>query len=252
MSRSFVLLRWVPGDRKEGEDLGPEDLALAGSYLARLHLHSEGYAIPEGAAFPRWDWEWVFGERANVWGEGAAFYTDEDMDAFREASRRVREELGLLGEGREVFGVIHRDPKLENLLFEGARVGAVDFDLCGLGHHLLDLCTVRDSLKTHHADRLGPLWEAFLAGYGRERPLPEDLPRHLETFEVMRKVSAVNRQLELLGRGDDPQKPRSPRFLANVASWLKDLSRNWTILPAGLSEKLGELSCFGAELAAVL
>jgi hypothetical protein len=45
---------------------------------------------------------------------------------------------------------------------------------------------------------------------------------------------------------------RSPRFLANVASWLKDLSRNWTILPVGFSETLGEMSCVGAELAAVL
>ena len=132
-----------------------------------------------------------------------------------------------MGEGGEAFGVIHRDPKLENLLFDGARVGAVDFDLCGLGYYLLDLCTVRDSLKTHHADRLGALWEAFLAGYGRERPLHQGLPRHLETLEAMRKVSAVNRQLELLGRGNAPQKLRSPRFLANVASRLKDLSRGW-------------------------
>ena len=164
----------------------------------------------------------------------------------------MREELRGLGEGREVFGVIHRDLKLENLVFDGARVGAVDFDLCGLGHYLLDLCTVRDSLKTHHADSLGLLWGAFLAGYERERPLPEELPRHLETFEVMRKVSAVNRQLELLGRGNDPQKLRSPEFLANVASWLKDLRRGWAALPAGLSETLGEMSCVGAELAAVL
>jgi Ser/Thr protein kinase RdoA (MazF antagonist) len=174
------------------------------------------------------------------------------MDAFREAARHVREELGRLGEGREAFGIIHRDPKLENLLFGGSRVGAIDFDLCGLGHYLFDLCTVRDSLKTHHADRLGPLWHAFVAGYERERPLPEGLPRHLETFDVMRKVSAVNRQLRLLGRGNDPQRLRSPRFLANVASWLKAQAREWAMLPVGTSGTLGELPCFGAELATVL
>ena len=252
MSRNFVLLRWVPGDRKEGEELEPEHLSLAGSYVARLHLHSEGYGIPEGAAFPCWNWEWVFGERANLWGEGPAFYPESDMDAFRVAAKYVREELGRLGERRETFGVIHRDPKLENLLFDSARVGAVDFDLCGLGYYLFDLCTVRDSLKTHHADRLGPLWDAFVAGYERERHLPPDLRHHLETFEVMRKVSAVNRQLEILGRGDDPQKPRSPRFLSNVASWLKDLSWRWAMLPVGFSEKLGELSYVSVELAAVL
>jgi Ser/Thr protein kinase RdoA (MazF antagonist) len=252
MVRNFVLLRWVAGDRKQGEELGPEDMSLAGSYVARLHLHAEGYAIPAGSVFPRWDWERVFGESANLWSEGEAFYSEEDMDAFREASRHVREELLRLGEGRGVFGVIHRDPKLENLVFDGARVGAVDFDLCGLGHYLLDVCTMRDSLRTHHADRLERLWDAFLAGYERERGLPEELPRHLATFEVMRKVSMVNRQLRLLGTENDPRQLRSPEFLSNVASWLKDMRRGWGALPAGFLEVVGELPRFAVEFAAIL
>ncbi len=252
MYRNFVLLRWVPGKHKEGKDLKPEYLSLAGSYAARLHRHAEGSEIAEGVTFPRWDWEWPFGETANLWGKDAAFYSDSDMDGFRAAAWRVREDLQRLGEGREVFGVIHRDLKLENLLFDGARVGAVDFDLSGLGYYLFDLWTVRNSLRTHHADRLETLWAAFLSGYERERPLPEDLQRYLTTFEVMQKVATVNRQFELLGHGADPAKLRSPDFLANMASWLRHLSRKWCVLPVGLPETLGELSYSGAKLVAMV
>lgn len=176
-------------------------ISLAGSYVAKLHRHAEGYGSPEGATFPRWDWDWSFGESANLWSEGTAFYSDSDMDAFRVAARRVREELQRLGEESEVFGVIHRDLKLENLLFDGPRVGAVDFDLCGLGYYLFDLYTMRDSLRTHHADRVEPLWAAYLAGYERERPLPRDLQRYLTTFEAMQKMAMSNRQIRLLGCG---------------------------------------------------
>lgn len=223
MSRNFALLRWVPGGHKEIHK--PEDLSLAGSYVARLHRHAEGYGNPEGAVFPRWDWEWPFGESANLWSDGAAFYSESDIDAFRAASQHVREQLQRLGEGREVFGVIHRDLKLENLLFGDPRVGAVDFDLTGLGYYLFDLWTMRDSLRTHHADRVEPLWDAYLAGYESVRPLPEDLQRYLKTFEAMQKMAMVNRQIRLLGRETEPAGLRSPNFLANMADWFKDLSR---------------------------
>jgi Ser/Thr protein kinase RdoA (MazF antagonist) len=120
----------------------------------------------------------------------------------------VREDLERLGYGPETFGVVHRDPKLENLVFEGERLGAIDFDLTGLGHYLFDLKVFRRSLEHRHPDRLGPLWEAFLGGYEGGRPLPEDLERCLLTFDVMQKVAAVNRSLAILGSVDgDRRRP---------------------------------------------
>jgi aminoglycoside phosphotransferase (APT) family kinase protein len=48
-----------------------------------------------------------------------------------------------LGERREVFGPIHCDLNLSNLVFSRAGVGVLDFDLSGLGHYLLDLAALR-------------------------------------------------------------------------------------------------------------
>ena len=101
----------------------------------------------------------------------------------------------------------------------------MDFDLCGLGYYLFDLWTMRDSLRTRHPDRVEPLWAAYLAGYERERPLPEDLPRYLTTFEAMQKMAMVNRQIKLLSQETAPVGLRSPNFLANMADWFKGLPR---------------------------
>jgi Ser/Thr protein kinase RdoA (MazF antagonist) len=208
MSRNFALLRWVPGVHRLDGDLADREASLVGYYLARLHRHAEERGVPEGSAFPRWDWGWPFGESAPLWGEGGAFYSEGEMEVFEEASRLVREDLERLGYGPETFGVVHRDPKLENLVFEGERLGAIDFDLTGLGHYLFDLKVFRTSLRHRHPDRLGPLWEAFLGGYEGGRPLPEDLERCLLTFDVMQKVAAVNRSLAILGSVDgDRRRP---------------------------------------------
>ena len=94
------------------------------------------------------------------------------MGVFAEAAQRSKEVLEGLGEDADVFGVIHRDLKLDNVVFHQERAGVIDFDACGLGHYLLDLCRVRRTLTTRHANRLRPLWDAFLAGYENTRPSP--------------------------------------------------------------------------------
>lgn len=227
--RHCVLLRWVPGRHKD-KDLGTEDISLIGSYLARLHLHAERYFLPEGSIFPRWDWDWPFGESAPLWGKGEAVYTASEMGVFEAAAQRVRGDLEELGYGRDAFGLIHRDPNLDNFLFHDGMVGAIDFDLCGLGHYLLDLTVTLISLRRHHRGHHTPRWEAFLAGYESKRPLPPNHKRYFQTFVAMRMVAAVNRELDVLGRETPKrrlrERPRGSCFLSNAVRRLKQLTEN--------------------------
>lgn len=220
--RRSVLLRWVPGERKK--DLVPADLLSVGSFVARLHDHAEGYPVAGASSLPRWDWRWPFGESAPVWREGEAFYSPGEMAVFEAASQRVAEDLRTLGEGRDVFGTIHRDLQPDNLVFHGARVGALDFDLCGLGHYLLDLSTLIVSLRVHHAGGHEALREALLEGYANDRPLPPDHRRYFRTFSAMLATASANRALVLLASGDPPRGPgRGPRFLSNLVKRLDRL-----------------------------
>lgn len=232
--RHSTLVRWVPGDHKRRKP-SDADLGAVGYLVASLHAHAERYVSPEGAMFPRWDWDWPFGRSAPVWAEGPTFYSEQEMSVFREASRRVRASLGELGYGGEAFGLVHRDLKLGNLVFSeglasGVVAGAVDFDLSGSGHYLFDLAVVRRSVRRLlPADRRETGWAALLGSYEHERPLPatvrERLDRYLLVFDAMQRVAGVNRGLGLLG-SDGPEAARAagrgPAFLHDSLTWLRE------------------------------
>jgi Ser/Thr protein kinase RdoA (MazF antagonist) len=220
-----MVLRWVSGKNMRREVPKPKIMSLAGSYVARLHRYAEQYEIPQGATLPRWDWEWPFGESAPLWSKGEAFYSSGEMDAFRAAAWRVGEELEKVGKHSGAFGMIHCDLTLSNLLFKRNAVGAIDFDRCGLGYYLYDLARVRTSLAQHHEGSLELLWAAFIEGYERERPLPEDYQRNLASFDIMRRVAAVNTQLVFLGSSNTGARSRDPQLLSCVvcvARWLEE------------------------------
>ncbi len=217
-ARRCVLLRWVPGGHRTRE-LSRREASLAGSLLARLHRHGERFDLSGAPALPRWDWNWAFGLSAPIQDEGARFYSAGEMRAFEHAADRVRSALEEIGDGPEAFGPTHWDFRLENLVFDGEKVGVIDFDVSGLCHYLFDFSRTRSSLRSHFGGRSGPLWEAFLAGYEAERPLPEDLDRHLWAFAAMRRMATINTRL-----ASGPACPgERARSLKSAADWFQSL-----------------------------
>ncbi len=219
-ARRCVLLRWLPGQRKKA-GLSPADLSLVGSYMARLHQHSEQYAVPEGFVRPRaWDWDWVFGEAVPLWTEGKSVYSRSELDVFRAAAGRVRRDLQELDKSSDVFGIIHRDLHLDNFLFQDGEVYAIDFENCGWGYYLFDLAVTLSSLEIWSLEGYGvsctPLQAALLESYQRERPLPEGYQRHLQTFMAMRLARWVNVTL-----GQEPH-TRPSRLLSETVGVLKE------------------------------
>lgn len=216
--RRCVLLRWLPG-RREKADMTPANLSLAGSHVARLHRYSEQHGVPEGLMFPHvWDWDWVFGETVPLWNkEGKSVYSPNELAVFRAAAERVRQDLQELGKDSSVFGIIHRDLHLNNILFCDGKAYVIDFEVCGWGYYLFDVAVTLSSLEGHDA----LLQVALLEGYQRERPLPEGHWRYLEAFMAMRLVQRVNMVL----RWKDPTRRRwGPRVLSGSVEWLKEFA----------------------------
>jgi Ser/Thr protein kinase RdoA (MazF antagonist) len=216
--RRCVLLRWLPG-RREKADMTPANLSLAGSHIARLHRYSEQHGVPEGLVFPHvWDWDWVFGETTPLWNKrGRSVYSPNELDAFRAAAERVRQDLQELGKDSNVFGIIHRDVHMNNILFYDSEAYVIDFEVCGWGYYLFDVAVTLSSMSGHGA----PLQVALVEGYQRERPLSENHWRYLETFMAMRLVQRVNMVL----RWKDPtQRGWGPRLLSGSVALLKEFA----------------------------
>lgn len=217
--RRCVLLRWLPGGREEA-DLNPANLSLAGSYVARLHRHSEQYGVPEGLVFPHvWDWNWLFGKTAPLWNKGESVYSRSELDMFRAVAERVRRDLQELGRDSNVFGVIHRDLHLKNFLFHNGEAYAVDFENCGWGYYLFDLVVTLSSLEGYGEKYRAPMQAALIEGYQRERPLPEDHCRYLDTFMAMRVVQRANL---VLGWKSPTRRPWGPRRLRSSVEGLEE------------------------------
>lgn len=227
--RHFTLLRWVTG-KPSKKELSLDDASRIGAFAARLHNHAESYRPPEPSALPRWDWDWPFGGSAPVWDLGTRFYSASEMEVFREASCRVRRDLDRLGYGSGVFGLIHRDLTLQNLLFqygkEDRTVGAIDFDMSGLAHYPFDLSVVLRAMgpmgsRYRHTGRLAQLKGSLLEGYERVRVLPDVQKESVATFDAMQQVATVNRTLELRASEATRPQARGEPFLHGAVARLQ-------------------------------
>ncbi len=219
--RRCVLLRWVPGRRKISR-LRPVDLLACGLYMARLHQHSAQWSAPEGFVRPRWDWNRLFGNRAMLWRKGPGVFSESDLSIFRAVSERLLQQLEQLGEGKQVFGLIHSDLHPSNFLFHRGQVAAIDFDDAGWGYYMFDMAVMLTELDDYR-ERSASMQAKFLEGYQRGRPLPEGFEQNLATFKAIRIVDLVN---WVLGWETLTVRPWGPRFLRRAVRQLEQfLSR---------------------------
>jgi Ser/Thr protein kinase RdoA (MazF antagonist) len=107
--------------------------------------------------------------------------------------------MHVLGEGREVFGLIHADFYERNYLFSNGEVHAIDFDGCGWGYYLFDIGVAFSTLLAR--PDYPALRQAFLEGYRRVRPLCGDHEALIDTFIAARLMCHV---LWLAAHVDEP------------------------------------------------
>ena len=187
--RHCDLLTWIDGSiRRPGTGLGSRSCYRLGELLGRIHAFSESFQPPAGFQLPRWDADGQFTE-ASPFDPGPLEQTfaPDDLAVLREIEGRVRTVYALLGQDREQFGIIHADFILLNTLFHGRRAQVLDFDDCGFGYYLYDLCPLLGNVKDYPAYPV--LSRAFLDGYRSVRPLPSEHERHLDLLIAARHAT---------------------------------------------------------------
>ena len=163
----------------EGQELQPGDdlsrwFAPLGDITARLHLQARGWIPPAGFTRKRWDAETILGPRPH-WGDWrqAPGLESQGMALLERATNRLAQDLLAYGTGSEVFGLIHADLRLANLMVDGQGLTAIDFDDCGYGWWVYDLASALSFIETD--PRLPDLIACWCEGYTAIAPLrPED------------------------------------------------------------------------------
>ena len=99
----------------------------------------------------------------------------EDLSFFDDYADFMRQQLAALGKGKDVYGLIHADLHVGNILYhpdDGFCI--LDFDQCALGWRAYDVATflynIRETVPAHLHD---DIWRCFQEGYNRVRPLTQ-------------------------------------------------------------------------------
>lgn len=172
--RFLVAFARLPGQELQpGDDLS-RWFAPLGEITARLHLHARQWSPPKGFTRKRWDVETILGPNPH-WGQWrqAQGLDRQGATLLARATDALAARLTACGTGPETFGLIHADLRLANLMVDGDRLTAIDFDDCGFGWWTYDLAAALSFIETD--PRLPDLIAAWVTGYTRIAPLrPED------------------------------------------------------------------------------
>ena len=194
--RQVDMLTWMPGvpigTIEEGLNPAISDVHAVFEAVGQLaaRLHNQTGAWPEPAGFVRhsWDRDGLVGPEP-FWGRfwEASVLGAEERRLIDRARAQVHDDLTAYGHPPRRYGLIHADLNLDNMLFDGERVIVLDFDDCGFGWHLFDLSTIWTLF--HGSDLAEAMRAGVVAGYRRERDLPDEELAHMPLFELGRAFS---------------------------------------------------------------
>jgi Ser/Thr protein kinase RdoA (MazF antagonist) len=181
----------VAFERLPGREPDARDAALwferLGELTARLHGHAKSWAVPVGFRRKRWDVDAMVGDGA-WWGawRAAIGLTAAGAAVLDRVLELIARRLARLGSGPEVFGLVHADLRLANLLVDGSRLRIIDFDDCGYGWFVYDFATAVSFIE--HEAIVPDLLRAWCAGYRQAAVLRADAVAEIPSFVILRRI----------------------------------------------------------------
>ena len=184
--RNCVLFEFVDG-HEPSEDQLVEPFKVLGETCARMHLHVEGWALPENFERLHWDFEHMLGPRPN-WGHwrDVSGLDCERTGLLGRLVATIERRMAGYGKACDRFGLIHADVRLSNLLVDGNETRIIDFDDSGFGWFLYDLETALSFMEQR--EDVPNLIAAWLEGYTRIRDVSQQDLDEIPTFLMLRRM----------------------------------------------------------------
>jgi Ser/Thr protein kinase RdoA (MazF antagonist) len=162
----------------EVAELPPALWPAWGRALAQLHNAAQGYS---NSGRPTWQDQF----------DRLAETLPKDEAAAREALTRARRAAERLPVTAQNFGLIHFDFELDNLIWQDARPGSLDFDDCAGYWYAADIAFALRGIFDDRPDRVDlnhPRLLSFMEGYRSARDLDEAALEPLRLFLVMNRL----------------------------------------------------------------
>lgn len=188
--RYMVLFEFVEGVEPDVNRDLREPFKQLGEICARTHLHSMSWKRGEGFERLVWDEEHIFHPHI-VWGDWreAPGVGMREKEILERQEKTLRRRLAAYGKGADVFGLIHADMRLANLLIYNSTPRLIDFDDCGLGWYLYDFAASISFIEDH--PNIPDLLSCWLQGYESVRPLRTVDKDEIESFIMLRRMALL-------------------------------------------------------------
>jgi len=186
-----VLFEALPGEHLTFDGMNGADLQRWGRELARVHAVSERF---DASSRSTWQDHIQMVRRLLPGTEEAAL---GELKYIEEQLEQLPVEPGR-------FGLIHFDFELDNLLWEGNKVGIVDFDDCAYYWYEADIAfALRDLYddRVVNIDLTSDRLQAFVQGYQMEHELPPDALARLPLFARLHNLVMCAKLYWSLGAG---------------------------------------------------
>jgi Ser/Thr protein kinase RdoA (MazF antagonist) len=199
-ARHVVHFGMIAGAEPDENSLTLDDFHTLGRITAALHDHSQRWERPAGFGRFSWDWEHSLGA-APRWGrwQDAEGVGTAEQQVLERAQTMLHDRLQAYGTGPEVYGLIHADLRLANLLVDSdgsgstgvsaasaSNITVIDFDDCGFGWYFYDFGTAVSFIED---DPALPDWQdAWVRGYRTRRELPASDEAMLASFVLLRRL----------------------------------------------------------------
>lgn len=184
--RFAVAFERLPGREPDSRDAVGWFERL-GDVTARMHGHAASWSLPPEFKRKRWDFDAMVGPNG-FWGSWRAGrgLDGAGVEILEGALALIRLRLDRVGEGAEVFGLVHADLRLANLLVDGTDLRIIDFDDCGFSWFLYDFATSVSFIE--HEPIVPDLLRAWCKGYRKTRPLRAEHRAEIAALVVLRRI----------------------------------------------------------------
>jgi len=218
-ARICVLFRWIYGQMLR-PPRSSQTLESVGRFIGEIHRHADVFRRSPGFARRRWNLQGIHGRAVGLQpGRERGLLSGAEQKLVERALHRTGAAMRDLGEGSDVFGLIHSDLFWRNLLVHHRRLRAIDFDGCGFGYYAYDLAvTLTDE---RHTTRHAEVRAAVLQGYRSVRRLSEEEEAYLDVFIAARLT--VHALWVAANIGAPLSSEKSKRFMSEQMAKLREL-----------------------------
>ena len=158
-----------------------------GELTARMHGHARSWVLPVGFCRKRWDLDAMVGPNG-FWGpwREAIGLTPAGAAILERVLQVIGQRLERFGNGPDVFGLVHADLRLANLLVDGTHLRIIDFDDCGFSWFVYDFATAVSFIE--HEPIVADLLQAWCTGYRKAAALSAEAEAEIPTFVILRRI----------------------------------------------------------------